>query len=131
MPKLTDTYIRRLTVKEGKKDIHAFDDECPGFGVRKQASGHITFFVKYTVAGTEQQRKRTLAVWEPGLIAALRNEAKVFIAQPALGKDVIGEANRSRPPKERRWASSSARIWSCARPETNSGNRCDLRASMR
>jgi hypothetical protein len=49
MAKLTDQFIRSLRVPEGAKDVQAFDDSSPGFGVRKQASSHATFFVKYSI----------------------------------------------------------------------------------
>ena len=64
MAKLTDKDIRDLTVPEGAKDIQAFDDELPGFGVRKFASGKASLFVKYTI-GT-QQRRKTLSPWVAG-----------------------------------------------------------------
>jgi len=49
-----------LKVPEGAKDVQAFDDSCPGgFGLRKQASGHASDFVKYSIG--KQQRRKTLA----------------------------------------------------------------------
>jgi hypothetical protein len=56
MAKLTDQLIRYLQVPEGAKDVQAFDDELPGFGARKFASGKTSLFVKYSV-GTQQRRK--------------------------------------------------------------------------
>jgi hypothetical protein len=70
MAKLTDQFIRSLQVPEGAKDVQAFDDECPGFGVRKQKSGHTTLFVKYSV-GT-QQRRKTLGPFVAGALKAIR-----------------------------------------------------------
>jgi len=95
MAKLTDKFIRELQVPEGKKDEHAWDDECPGFGVRKQKGGHTTFIAKYIVNGSGQQRKKRLAVWEPGLVAAIRKEAKLLIAEANCGKDRIGDAKKA------------------------------------
>src|SRR5215471_648272 len=96
MAKLTDKFIRELQVPEGKKDEHAWDDECPGFGVRKQKGGHTTFIAKYIVNGSGQQRKKRLAVWEPGLVAAIRKEAKLLIAEANMGIDRIGDAKKAR-----------------------------------
>jgi integrase len=96
MAKLTDKFIREVQVPEGKKDVHVFDDECAGFGVRKQAGGHTTFIVKYTVDGSGQQRKKTLTTYGPGLIADLRKEAKKLIGQANCGVDVIGDAKKAK-----------------------------------
>src|SRR5215831_19270101 len=93
MAKLTDKDIRDLTVPEGAKDIQAFDDELPGFGVRKFASGKTSLFVKYTVG--KQQRRKTLGPWVPGTLPAIRKEAAVVLAQARLGKDVVGEARKA------------------------------------
>jgi len=64
MGKLTDKDIRDLQVPEGAKHIQAFDDELPGFGVRKFASGKASLFVKYTIG--KQQRRKTLSPWVAG-----------------------------------------------------------------
>jgi hypothetical protein len=93
MPKLTDQSIRSLQVPKGAKDIQAFDDELPGFGVRKFASGKASLFVKYSVGA--QQRRKTLGPWVPGALAAIRKEAAVVLAQARLGKDVVGEARKA------------------------------------
>jgi hypothetical protein len=93
MAKITDQFIRALQVPEGAKEVQAFDDALPGFGVRKQASGHTTFFVKYTVGA--QQRRKTLAPFVPGALAGIRKEAAVVLAQARLGKDVVGEARKA------------------------------------
>jgi integrase len=93
MAKITDQFIRALQVPEGTKEVQAFDDALPGFGVRKQTSGHTTFFVKYTVGA--QQRRKTLAPFVPGALAGIRKEAAVVLAQARLGKDVVGEARKA------------------------------------
>jgi Arm DNA-binding domain len=86
MAKLTDAFIRSLQVPEGAKDVQAFDDSCPGFGVRKFAKGHGSYFVKYTVG--KQQRRKTLGPFVAGALAAIRKEAAVVLAQARLGTDV-------------------------------------------
>src|SRR5215831_14689402 len=93
MAKLSDRFISELRVPEGAKDGQVFDDAQPGFGVRKQASGHTTFFFKYTVGA--QQRRKTLAPFVPGALAGIRKEAAVVLAQARLGKDVVGEARKA------------------------------------
>jgi integrase len=92
MAKFTDQFIRTLQVPEGAKDIQVFDDAQPGFGVRKQSSGHTSFFVKYSI-GT-QQRRKTLGPFVPGALSGIRKEAAVVLAQAKLGKDVVGEAKK-------------------------------------
>jgi hypothetical protein len=93
MAKLTDQFIRSLQVSEGAKEVQVFDDDLPGFGVRKQASGHTSFFVKYSIG--KQQRRKMLAPWVPGTLPAIRKEAAVVLAQARLGKDVVGEARKA------------------------------------
>ena len=50
MPKLVEAYANQLVVPAGKRDVQIFDDALPGFGVRKFASGRVTYFVKFNVA---------------------------------------------------------------------------------
>ena len=106
MTKLTDQSFRSLQVPEGAKDVQAFDDELPGFGVRKFASGKASLFVKYSI-GT-QQRPKTLGPWVPGTLPAIRKEAAVVLAQARLGKDVVGEARKAQQEaaKAKTWAGS-------------------------
>jgi hypothetical protein len=44
MGKLTGQFIRSMQVQKRAKDVQAFADGCPGFGVRKQSNRHATFF---------------------------------------------------------------------------------------
>ena len=55
MPKLCEGYAARLHVPAGSRDIQVFDDELPGFGIRKFESGKASYFVKYNI-GTKQRR---------------------------------------------------------------------------
>jgi Arm DNA-binding domain len=98
MAKLTDQFIRSLQVPEGAKDVQAFDDSCPGFGVRKQASGHTTLFVKYSIG--KQQRRRTLGPFVAGTLNRIRKEATLVLAKARLGTDVVGEAKKARAEAE-------------------------------
>jgi hypothetical protein len=70
MAKLTDQFIRSMQVQEGAKDVQAFDDRCPVFGVRKQSSRHATFFVKYSIG--KQQRRKTLGPFVAGALSAIQ-----------------------------------------------------------
>ena len=112
MVKLTDQLIRGLQATECAKDIQAFDDDLPGFGVRKFGSGKASLFVKYSI-GT-QQRRKTLGPWVPGALPAIRKEAAVVLAQARLGKDVVGRPT-TRPRRRRRWANSWSPTSGCAR----------------
>jgi integrase len=98
MAKLTDQFIRTLQVPEGAKDVQAFDDSQPGFGVRKQASGHTTFFVKYSIG--KQQRRKTLGPFVPGALAGIRKAAALVLAEAKLGTYVVGEAKKARAEAE-------------------------------
>ena len=69
MAKLTDKDIRDLTVPEGAKDIQAFDDELPGFGVRKFASGKTSLS---TLSASSSDVRRLVR----GLLARCRPSAR-------------------------------------------------------
>jgi hypothetical protein len=93
MAKLADKSVRDLQVPEAAKDVQVFDEELPGFGIRKFASGKATFFLKSSVG--EQQRRKSLGPFLPGTLNAIRKEAKVVLSQAALDKDVVGEAKKA------------------------------------
>ena len=46
MAKLVEGYVDRMVVPSGKRDVQEFDDELPGFGIRKFASDKASYFVK-------------------------------------------------------------------------------------
>ena len=56
MPKFVEGFAGKLVVPDGKTDVQVFDDELPGFGIRKFAGGHASYFVKFSI-GTQQRRK--------------------------------------------------------------------------
>ena len=122
MSKITDQFIRSLQVPDGAKEVQAFDDALPGFGVRKQASGHTTFFVKYTI-GT-QQRLKTLGPFVPGAQHPQGSGCGAGASPARQGRGWRGWEGAARGQEgEDSWASSSAPISSCARLAANSGNR--------
>jgi integrase len=97
MPKLTEQCIAKITVPRGKRDILAFDDGLPGFGVRKFESGKASFFVKYNVG--RQQRKITLGPYTPGMLADMRKRAAEVLAKARLGDDVQATKKAARARK--------------------------------
>ena len=72
MAKITDQFIRSLQIPHGDKEVQAFEDDLPGFGVRKFASGKASLFVKYSVGA--QQRRKTLGPWVAGALPAIRKD---------------------------------------------------------
>src|SRR5262249_37615725 len=121
MTKLTDAFIRNLQVPEDAKDVQAFDDVCPGFGVRKQRSGHATFFVKYSTG--KQQRRKTLGAFVPGALAAIRRRPPWSWPRQGWAPTLWGTPRRrgKRLSKPRRWASLCRPISNSARGEMSSG----------
>src|SRR5262245_37902688 len=83
-------FVDKIVVPAGAKDVLVFDDELPGFGVRKFATGGASYFVKYSV-GT-QQRRKTLGKVVKGNLKPMRVEASIVLAKARLGTDVVGEA---------------------------------------
>ena len=72
-------------VPEGARDVQVFDDELPGFGIRKFESGRASYFVKYSVGA--QQRRLTLGKVVRGNLKAMRLEASRVLAKARLGTD--------------------------------------------
>jgi integrase len=90
MPKFTEGLADKLHVPTGARDVKVFDDELPGFGIRKFAMGHASYFVKYNVG--RQQRRKTLGKVVRGNLKAMRLEASAVLAKARLGTDVVAVA---------------------------------------
>ena len=82
MPKFVEGFADKLVVPAGAKDIQVFDDELPGFGIRKFASGATSYFVKFNVGS--QQRRKTLGRIVKGNLKPMRLEASKVLAKARL-----------------------------------------------
>jgi hypothetical protein len=89
MPKLVEGFASRLVVPSGARDVQVFDDELPGFGIRKFSSGRTSYFVKYAVGA--QQRRHTLGAVVSGNLKAMRLEASKILAKARLGQDAAAD----------------------------------------
>ena len=105
MAKFTEGFADKLRVPEGARDVQAFDDELPGFGIRKFASGKAAYFVKFTI-GT-QQRRKTLGRAVRGNLRAMRLEASAILAKARLGTDVVAIARADAARTSQRWPARS------------------------
>ena len=90
MPKLVEGFAERMIVPAGARDAQAFDDELPGFGIRKFNSGKASYFVKFNVG--VQQRRKTIGKVVRGNLKAMRLEASTVLAKARLGTDVVAQA---------------------------------------
>jgi len=90
MPKFIEGFADKLIVPTGARDVQAFDDELPGFGIRKFARGRASYFVKFNVG--HQQRRKTLGKVVRGNLKAMRLEASTVLAKARLGTDVVALA---------------------------------------
>ena len=90
MPKFVEGFADKLIVAVGARDIQVFDDELPGFGIRKFDSGKASYFVKFNVG--RQQRRKTLGTVVRGNLKAMRLEASAVLAKARLGTDVVALA---------------------------------------
>jgi len=95
MPKFVEGFADRLRVPEGARDVQVFDDDLPGFGIRKFAgskkypNGQASYFVKFNVGA--QQRRLTLGKVVRGNLKAMRLEASKVLAKARLGTDVAAQ----------------------------------------
>jgi hypothetical protein len=87
MVKLVEGLADRLTVPSGKRDTQVFDDDLPGFGLRKFDSGRASYFVKFNIG--PQQRRLTLGAVVRGNLREMRLEASRILAKARLGTDVV------------------------------------------
>lgn len=94
MPKLTEQFVARLIVPAGQRDVQAFDDTLPGFGVRKFASGRAVWIVKYNVG--RKQRKRSLGPVVPGSMSTKRKLADEILTRARLGQDTAAEGDAAK-----------------------------------
>lgn len=90
MAKLIEGFADKMIVPAGARDAQAFDDELPGFGIRKFDSGKASYFVKFNVGA--QQRRKTLGKVVRGNLKAMRLEASTVLAKARLGTDVVAQA---------------------------------------
>jgi integrase len=69
-----------------------WDDELPGFGVRRQVRGDgLTFLLKFRVKGEGRQRLLTLGAWPAVHPDVAREEARRIKEAAALGRDLLAE----------------------------------------
>ncbi len=90
MAKFIEGFVDKMIVPAGARDAQAFDDELPGFGIRKFDSGKASYFVKFNVGA--QQRRKTLGKVVRGNLKAMRLEASTVLAKARLGTDVVAQA---------------------------------------
>ena len=69
----SEGFAERLRVPDGAREIQVFDDELPGFGIRKFESGKASYFVKYRVG--PKQRRLTLGKVTRDNLTDMRPEA--------------------------------------------------------
>ena len=89
MPRLIEGSANKIVVPLGKRDVLVFDEQLPGFGIRKFDSGKASYFVKYNVG--PQQRRITLGAVVPGVLSEMRRKASDILARARLGQDVAAE----------------------------------------
>jgi integrase len=94
MGKFVEGCADKLEVPPGKRDVQAFDDELPGFGVRKFKNGSASYFVKYQVG--LKQRRITLGRVVRGNLKDMRLLASEVLAKARLGTDVAGEKEKAK-----------------------------------
>jgi integrase len=92
--KFYEGFADKLTIPEGARDVQVFDEDVPGFGIRKFNTGLAVYFVKYNVG--KQQRRKKLAKVVRGNLKAMRALATVVLAKARLGTDTVGDEKKAR-----------------------------------
>ena len=80
----------KVAVPSGKRDINIFDDDLPGFHIRKYDTGKSFYCVKYGLPGGKQ-RKVSLGAAISGVENDMRRKASDVLAKARLGQDVVAE----------------------------------------
>lgn len=93
MTKLTKTLVDKLAAAD--RDVWAWDDEVPGFGVRVQPSGRKTYVVRYRNSRA-QQRKQTVARCSDMPPDRARDLARKVFSAVAEGRDPMEERHQNR-----------------------------------
>ena len=119
MARLVEGFADTMIVPAGARDAQAFDDELPGFGIRKFDSGKASYFVKFNVGA--QQRRKTLGKVVRGNLKAMRLEASTVLAKARLGTDVVAQARAAA-------AKTTATLGDLV-PKYLDGRKSELRAS--
>jgi integrase len=94
MGKFIEGYADKLQVPAGKRDVLVFDDELPGFGIRKYASGSAVYIVKYQTRGKPHRFKLGPVV--RGDLKQMRLRASDILYNARRGIDVAAEAEKAK-----------------------------------
>ncbi len=96
MPRLTKDLVESLRPKDNRYLI--WDTLVPGFGVRVNPSGKLTYILKYRLGGGRVARQRWLTIGAHGAITAdeARKLARTRSAEVVKGDDPGGERQAAR-----------------------------------
>lgn len=103
--------LARLPAEAAKgRPVH-WDDALPGFGVRLNSPGSLSFIVKFRVKGDPRQRKVTLGDFPAMTVEAARDEAARIKTAARLGRDLPAERlAAARQAAEARALAEAARV---------------------
>src|SRR5581483_6158129 len=87
--KLVEGIAATIEVPAGRRDVLVFDDELPGFFLRKFSTGKATYGVKYNIGA--QQRRLSLGAVVDGNLREMRKRASTVLSKARLGEDVVAE----------------------------------------
>jgi integrase len=101
MPKLTEQFIKALSVEEGKKDKLAFDAVCPGLGVRVTKAGAKVFIAQWTDPATKRKQRDRLGVWPTLTLEQARAATRSRLGDVAKGHNPLQERAKAKAEAER------------------------------
>jgi integrase len=91
--KFTKQSIAALAIPDGKTEHLAWDDDCPGFGVRLRATGSLTWFIQYRING--RQRRESFGDIRKVSLEDARKIARQRFAKIELGIDPATERTQA------------------------------------
>lgn len=107
--KLTNGAVEKFSCPDGEKLAVLWDGETRGLGLRVTPAGTRTYFLRYRVKGSKQERQVTIGRHnDPWRVEDARKKAVKVKAQMMEGEDPVLEAQRLKAESQQKLAADEA-----------------------